>query len=223
VALPVAAPGPPAAFDAVVPAAAVPLFAPVEEEVPAPADQPRRGPAPAPPREAPRLPEVSAPVANPASVATPVQARPAPEATAGAEAPPLSEQLTQAFVAHATVVSRDGRTDFHLRLEPPSLGTVHVYLSATEHTVSARLVVAHEGTQALLEAQAQNLRESLAQAGIALGGFDVTRGGGGDPGPWQQPRQQPPAPATPDGAVARPDSGPGPAPLPGGAGIDLLA
>lgn len=110
---------------------------------------------------------------------------------------PVAEQLTRAFVAQAEVVQRAGQTNFHLRLDPPQLGSVQIHLTATEHTVSARIVVAQEGTRQLLESTAQHLRQGLADAGLSLGSFDVTRDGGGSRGGGQQtPPQTPWSPPT---------------------------
>jgi len=127
------------------------------------------------------------------SVGAPATATPTLSGTAHANLP-VADQLTQAFVAHADVARNDGRIDFHLRLEPPQLGTVQIHLSATDHTISARVVVAQEATRQLLDGQAHHLRQSLAQAGLSLTGFDVSRDGGGSRG-GQQPPPQPSLPA----------------------------
>ena len=121
--------------------------------------------------------------------------------TTSAAAPtaaPVADQLARAFVAQANVVHGEGRTDFHLRLNPPQLGSVQIHLTATQHSVSARIVVAQEGTRQLLEGQAQHLREGLAEAGLSLGSFDVTHGGGGgaDGGGQYTPPETPLSPPT---------------------------
>lgn len=103
--------------------------------------------------------------------------------------------MAHAVVAHAEIASQEGRTDFHLRLEPPELGTVQIHLTATDNNLVARVVVVHEATRQLIESQADSLRQTLAGVGVTLGGLDVRRDGGGSPGAWQQP--QPEAPATP--------------------------
>lgn len=157
--------------------------------------------APAPPAPATSSP-APAPSAAPA-LAVP-NAAPVSQASAAAVTTPVpvSQQLTHAFLAQADVVQRDGRTDFHLRLDPPQLGSVQIHLRATEHTVSARIVVAHEGTRQLLESQAQNLRQGLAQAGLSLGSFDVTRDGGGS---YRGGQQAPPhTPFTPPTSLTTP-------------------
>jgi flagellar hook-length control protein FliK len=105
---------------------------------------------------------------------------------------PVADQLTRAVLAQADVVQREGRTDFHLRLDPPQLGSVQIHLTATQHSVSARIVVAQEGTRQLLQDQAHHLRQGLAEAGLSLGSFDVAHDGGGSRGGNQQ---APPEPA----------------------------
>lgn len=114
-----------------------------------------------------------------------------PNASAAPTVVPVADQLTRAIVAQADVIQRDGQTNVHLRLDPPHLGSVQIHLTATEHTVSARIVVAHEGTRQLLEGTAHHLREGLAGAGLSLGSFDVARDGGGWGGGQQAPPQTP--------------------------------
>jgi flagellar hook-length control protein FliK len=109
---------------------------------------------------------------------------------------PVAEQLSRALVAQAAIVNQAGRTDFHLRLEPPQLGSVQIHLTATNHnTVSARIVVSQEGTQQLIAGQAHQLRQSLAESGVMLGTFDVMHSGGG--GFTQGGHHQPPEPPLP--------------------------
>jgi flagellar hook-length control protein FliK len=147
--------------------------------------QPQTSAAPSPAPGTSVTTTLPAPTVAPAS-----QTSPSPAATTV----PVAEQLTRAFVAQAEVVQREGRTNFHLRLDPPQLGSVQIHLTATEHTVSARIVVAQEGTRQLLEGQAHHLRQGLAEAGLSLGSFDVTRDGGGSRGGGQQAPPQTPLP-----------------------------
>ncbi len=142
-------------------------------------------------------PQTQAPSATPAAptVAANLPASPGNPTPPPAGAPPMpmpvADQLTRAFVAHADIVGQQGRTDFHLRLDPPQLGSVRIHLTATDNTVSARIVTAQEGTQQLLQNQAHHLRQGLAQAGLSLGSFDVTRDGGGSGGGRQAPPEPP--------------------------------
>jgi flagellar hook-length control protein FliK len=164
------------------------LSLPSVAPVPVAPTAPRTDPRPTPPLSISGLETASmTPVPGAQRMAVP-QASTEPLATTP---PAVADQIIRAFVDHAGVVARQGSTDFHLRLEPPNLGTVHIYVSATESSVSVRVVAAHEGTQALLENQSHDLRQSLAQAGVALGGFDVTRDGSGSSGSRQQPQESP--------------------------------
>jgi flagellar hook-length control protein FliK len=129
-------------------------------------------------------------------------------------------------VAQADVATRDGRIDFHLHLEPANLGTVHVYLTASDQTVSARIVAAHDSTQAALAGQAHELRAALTQAGVSLGSFDLAGGqGGGQGGSPGHPGDQGGPPPSSAGAAAppRPNGTTGPSPTVVAVGINLLA
>jgi hypothetical protein len=101
----------------------------------------------------------------------------------------VSDQIVGQIAARAATSTRDGRTDLHIRLEPPELGAVRVHLIASEHAVTARLVVSDEAARQLIESQLHTLRESLASVGVALERFDVASDAGGSHGQWdwQQP------------------------------------
>jgi flagellar hook-length control protein FliK len=114
------------------------------------------------------------------------------------------DQVARGIVAHAEVVTRPGSTDFHLRIEPPNLGTVLIHLTATEHTITARVVVAHEQTQVLMAGQENDLRQVLALSGITLTGFEVSRNFGESQGQRDQPPARAELAATP--AKQRPRS-----------------
>ncbi len=116
--------------------------------------------------------------------------------------PPVADQLATGILARAEVVVQEGRTDFHLRLEPPELGTVRIYVVASEQTITARLVVHDEAAHQLITSQLHSLRQSLENAGVSLGNLDVLRGGTGSQDSWQQPQQGP----GPDPESAGPDS-----------------
>jgi len=92
-------------------------------------------------------------------------------------APAILDQLSGAIVARAELLSREDRTDFHLRLEPPELGTVRVHLSATEHGVSLRLTVQEETARQLIESQLESLRQRLANAGVPVNSLHLSWGG----------------------------------------------
>jgi flagellar hook-length control protein FliK len=89
-------------------------------------------------------------------------------------------QVAQEIVSRADVAVREGRTEFSMRLDPPELGTVRVHLTATGHSLSARVLVANEAVQQLVSAHLDSLRQSLADAGMSLQRFDVSHGGHGN-------------------------------------------
>jgi flagellar hook-length control protein FliK len=186
--------------------------------------------APAPTHHDDSRSQVAAPSSTPSgstvavNIAAPPAANLASPHSSPSSAPlnvPVAEQLTRAFVAQADVVQRQGQTNFHLRLDPPQLGSVQIHLTATDHTVSARIVVAQAGTQQLLQSHAHHLRQGLAEAGLSLGSFDVTRDGGGSRGNRQAP---PEPPLLLPGFVSPPRTATASSPMPRPTdGIDLLA
>jgi hypothetical protein len=105
--------------------------------------------------------------------------------------PAAAEQVFGEIASRVELSQRDGRTDFRMRLDPPGLGTVHVHLTALEHSVSARLVVNDEAARQAIESQLQTLRESLAGVGVSLERFDVASDGGGSRGAWQWQQPEP--------------------------------
>jgi hypothetical protein len=95
------------------------------------------------------------------------------------------ETVAGSIIAHSQLVQREGSTEFHLRLEPPELGSVHIHLTATDQGISARLFVHEPGARQLLQSQLESLRQRLQQEGLTLGRFDVAGQGGGASGHGQ--------------------------------------
>lgn len=141
----------------------------------------------------------------------------ATSATAIAENPKseaaVADQIAGSIVARSELVQREGSTEFHLRLEPPELGSVHIHLTATEQGISARILVHEASARQLIQSQLESLRQRLQDGGIALGQFDVTGRGGGEAGSRQgrhgssgrhrPPASLAPAPVAAPAAVAR--------------------
>ncbi len=105
-----------------------------------------------------------------------------------------ADQIKEAIHAARDEAQRSGRTEVRLRLDPPELGQVRLHLSGDQHRVSARLVVEEKGTAALLQNQADGMRQRLQEVGITLAKFEVAWQGAGQSGQWQAPGQGPPAP-----------------------------
>jgi hypothetical protein len=103
---------------------------------------------------------------------------------------PVVEQVATRLVAWADVTTKEGRTVFHLRLEPPELGAVHVHLSAANGAISAKLIAANEAAGQILQSQLHELRESLDKLGVSFASLDVSYDQGGSQGPTQQPELQ---------------------------------
>jgi flagellar hook-length control protein FliK len=121
---------------------------------------------------------------------------------------------------HLSELKRNGRVDLHLDLTPPELGRVRVQMTATEHEVRVRLVVQDDNARAMLQNQADVLRERLGGLGVSLGHLDVRRDGTGS---GYQDRQPPPETAASPPRVppvARPKVA---APLRPSGGVNLIA
>ncbi len=101
-------------------------------------------------------------------------------------APSVAEQISSAVQANLESTPDQGRIDFHLRLDPPELGTVRVQLTLSEQTLTARLVAQDRATRQLIQNQMDTLRQRLQETGLGLGHIDVS-GGGGRGGQRQQP------------------------------------
>lgn len=99
---------------------------------------------------------------------------------------PADQVATAIHERHDTIIQQ-GRTEIHLRLEPPELGTVRIHLSVSDDKITARIVVHEEVARQMIEGQMQHLRQRLEEAGIALGQFSVAHDGSGS---RERPRHQ---------------------------------
>ncbi len=90
----------------------------------------------------------------------------------------LPETMTTRVASWAGVSSRNNRTMFHMRLEPPELGTLQVHLMSTEQAVSIRMVAADEVARQIIATQVSELQKSLEELGLTVQQFDVTVGDG---------------------------------------------
>ena len=87
------------------------------------------------------------------------------EVSAPVSSPDFAESLSQQVVWMA---DKDAQVA-ELHLNPPELGPVEVRLTLSGDEASARFVSPHAEVRAAIESSLVRLRESLAQAGIALG------------------------------------------------------
>jgi flagellar hook-length control protein FliK len=98
----------------------------------------------------------------------------------------VSMQVARQILSRAEALTKEGSTELTMRLEPGNLGTVRIHLTVSDDTISGRIVVQGAMTQHLVEQQMTSLRQSLADAGIHLGGLSVNQ----ESGTWQEQSQQ---------------------------------
>lgn len=104
------------------------------------------------------------------------------EPTANAPLPMNSESLANSLAAavqsHRNELVAGRPIELQLRLDPPGLGMVRVHLRLTDDAVSVRFIAGDEAVTRLLESQLPDLRQSLAERGLAFTQCNVTCGGG---------------------------------------------
>jgi flagellar hook-length control protein FliK len=82
-----------------------------------------------------------------------------------------------ASAVHQSV--QDGARELIVRLDPPSLGTVHLLVHQHENAVNAVIQVAAGEIRDLVTQNMSGLREALQQAGVEVGQCHVELGAGG--------------------------------------------
>lgn len=105
----------------------------------------------------------------------------------------IAEQVFGEIASHVDLSRRDGKIDFRMRLDPPGMGTVQVHLTASDDSISARLIVSDPAAHDAIESQLHNLRESLAELGVSLDYFGAAGDDGRSGGAWQWQRPAPPS------------------------------
>lgn len=85
----------------------------------------------------------------------------------------LTEQISAAMQVSGDELSAGGTIELHLRLDPPELGMVRVHLRVTDDTISIRFIAGDEAITRTLESQLPDLRQSLAERGLAFQQCDV--------------------------------------------------
>ena len=107
---------------------------------------------------------------------------------------PIAQQLATRVVSWAEIAKDEGRTVFHLRLDPPRLGSVRVELSATAKIVSVKLIASNQAAGNVLQAQLHELRQSLTEAEVSFANLDVSYDESGSQGPALQRELNPYSP-----------------------------
>lgn len=99
-----------------------------------------------------------------------------------------AQSVIDQLLAGAKMLRRGPVTELQVQLKPESLGRVDLKVSMENGALSARILVDNPGVKAALEANLPQLKQSLADQGIALQGMTV--GYGGERGQSQGDAQQ---------------------------------
>lgn len=82
-------------------------------------------------------------------------------------------QVADAVVSHAHVLQREGAVEFHMRLDPPSLGPLQVQLVTRGDEVHGQVLCANDAVRQMIESQLPELRQRLEAAGVSVQQFNV--------------------------------------------------
>ncbi|MFQ5828972.1 MAG: flagellar hook-length control protein FliK [Candidatus Methylomirabilia bacterium] len=86
------------------------------------------------------------------------------------ETPPA---VVDQLVRTATILRQDGRTEMHVRLEPPTLGWVRVSVRASGGSLALSINAERSETQALLSQAIPDLQQALASHGLDVASLIV--------------------------------------------------
>jgi flagellar hook-length control protein FliK len=103
----------------------------------------------------------------------------------------LGNSLAATFQTRHNELVAGRPIELQLRLDPPELGTVRVHLKLTDETVSVRFLAGDEAVTRMLESQLPDLRQSLAERGLAFAQCHVSCDGGQSQA-FAFPRAEPP-------------------------------
>ena len=92
---------------------------------------------------------------------------------------PVVGQVSNHIVT-ATHKVRDGSSTLEVTLDPPDLGRITIEVTESEDKLSARLRVSEARTMDAIRSGMPSILDSLADAGVALEGFDLDEHPGGD-------------------------------------------
>ncbi|HEY1186494.1 MAG TPA: flagellar hook-length control protein FliK, partial [Gemmata sp.] len=106
-------------------------------------------------------------------------AAPAPHAVTAAQTatgvrtPDPVAQVADGIITHAHVATREGATEFRMRLDPPELGPVRIRLTSDGDAINGQVVVSSDAVRRMIESQLPELRQRLEAAGVTVQNFDV--------------------------------------------------
>ncbi len=86
----------------------------------------------------------------------------------------IEQKVIHQFVQAAKIQMTDGGANMTLRLDPPHLGVIHMNVSAQQGSVVASIQTSTEAARHALQSDLTSLRQSLADAGIAVDSINVS-------------------------------------------------
>lgn len=86
------------------------------------------------------------------------------------------ESLMQNMAGRIAMIFQDGGNELRMKLTPPELGAMKLSFTTEDSVMIGKLVVETQEAKMFFEQNIDNLRESLAQAGVTLGSIDIEFG-----------------------------------------------
>ncbi len=86
---------------------------------------------------------------------------------------PITAQIIEKF----TMRSFGNQREIHIKLDPPSLGTVRMNVSTSGEMVRATIIAENNLVKSVIESNLSQLKDSLAQQGVKVDSFNVWVGG----------------------------------------------
>ncbi len=85
-----------------------------------------------------------------------------------------TQDVMNQITEYMRMEARPEITELQLRLQPETLGTLHIHLTAKEGALTAQFAAENEAVKAVLEAQVVQLKENLSEQGIKVEAVEVT-------------------------------------------------
>ncbi len=87
-----------------------------------------------------------------------------------------------------TIRSNGAQNEVHIKLDPPSLGTVRMNITTSGDTVRTVIVAENHAVKQVIENNFNQLRDAMGEQGLKIDSFTVTVGGESDPqNPFGEP------------------------------------
>ena len=86
----------------------------------------------------------------------------------------------QNMAGKMSILLQDGKNELRMKLTPPELGQMKLSFITQDNIMVGKIVVETLEAKMFFEQNLDNLRESLAQAGVKLGNIDIDLGSQSD-------------------------------------------